>query len=144
MNFVHPKCLKKRQSTDTTWQDLPLKAYPELYAQRPREVSWWLKKSRSQSHLQKKARRSRWRTAGWLVSGEVMEYGFAKDKLCLIHLIASCDQDLSFWVKGKHVIYLDFSKAFNTVIHNILLLMLGSYSLDGWTTRWVKNSFTRL
>lgn len=117
--FIQTKCLKGRQSKDTTWQDFPLKAYPELYAQRPRGVSWWLKKSKSQSHFQKKARRSRWRTAGWLVSGEIMEYGFAKDKLCLIHLIASCVQDLSFWVKGKHMSFTLTSARLSSKSHTI-------------------------
>lgn len=32
-----------------------------------------------------------------------------------------------------NVIYLNFSKAFNTTCHSILL-----YRLDQWTTEWVK------
>ncbi|KAK4832893.1 hypothetical protein QYF61_026443 [Mycteria americana] len=41
--------------------------------------------------------------------------------------------------KAVDVVYLDFSKAFDTVSHSILLEKLAAHGLDGWTLRWVKN-----
>ncbi|GAB0193118.1 protein O-linked-mannose beta-1,2-N-acetylglucosaminyltransferase 1 [Grus japonensis] len=41
--------------------------------------------------------------------------------------------------KAVDVIYLDFSKAFDTVSHSILLEKLKAYGLDRCTLRWVKN-----
>jgi len=41
--------------------------------------------------------------------------------------------------KAVDVIYLDFSKAFVTVPHSILLEKLAAHGLDGCTLRWVKN-----
>lgn len=35
-------------------------------------------------------------------------------------------------------IHLDFSKDFNTDFHNIILSKIEHYSLDGWTTTWIK------
>ncbi|KAK4832239.1 hypothetical protein QYF61_021153 [Mycteria americana] len=37
------------------------------------------------------------------------------------------------------VVYLDFSKAFHTISHSILLEKLAAYGLDGCTLCWVKN-----
>jgi len=37
------------------------------------------------------------------------------------------------------VVYLDFSKAFNTVSHNILLGKLRKCGLDEWSVRWTEN-----
>jgi len=41
--------------------------------------------------------------------------------------------------KAVDVIYLDFSKAFDTVSHSILLEKLAAHGLDGCTLRWIKN-----
>ncbi|KAK4807046.1 hypothetical protein QYF61_018387 [Mycteria americana] len=41
--------------------------------------------------------------------------------------------------KAVDVVYLDFSKAFGTVSHSILLEKLAAHGLDGCTLRWVKN-----
>jgi len=37
------------------------------------------------------------------------------------------------------VVYLDFSKAFDTVSHNIFVEKLAAHGLDGCTLRWVKH-----
>ena len=36
-------------------------------------------------------------------------------------------------------VYLDFSKAFDTVSHNILLGKLRKYGLDEWSVKWIEN-----
>jgi len=41
--------------------------------------------------------------------------------------------------KPVDVIYLDFSKAFDSVSHSILLEKLVAHGLDGHTLCWVKN-----
>ncbi|KAK4807212.1 hypothetical protein QYF61_024332 [Mycteria americana] len=41
--------------------------------------------------------------------------------------------------KAVDVVYLDFSKAFGTVSHSILLEKLAAHGLDGHTVCWVKN-----
>ena len=40
------------------------------------------------------------------------------------------------------VVYLDFSKAFNTVSHNILVTKLRKCVGDEWTVRWIENWLT--
>jgi len=37
------------------------------------------------------------------------------------------------------VVYLDFSKAFHTVSHNILIANLRQCGLDEWSVRWTEN-----
>ena len=44
--------------------------------------------------------------------------------------------------KAVDVVYLNFSKAFDTVPHNILMENVAAHSLDGRTLRWVKHCWT--
>ncbi|PKU44198.1 rna-directed dna polymerase from mobile element jockey-like [Limosa lapponica baueri] len=41
--------------------------------------------------------------------------------------------------RAVDVVYLDFSKAFDTVSHNILIAKLRKYGLDEWTVKWIEN-----
>ena len=67
--------------------------------------------------------------------------GFTIGKSCLTNLVAFCDV-ITGWVdKGTavDVVYLDFSKAFDTVSHNILVDKLRIYWIDECTVRWTEN-----
>ncbi|GAB0206062.1 mitochondrial enolase superfamily member 1 [Grus japonensis] len=69
------------------------------------------------------------------------QHGFTKGKSCLTKLIAFCD-GMTGWVdegRAVDVVYLVFSKAFDTVAHNILVCKLRKCRLDEWTVRWVEN-----
>ncbi|KAK4817961.1 hypothetical protein QYF61_003481 [Mycteria americana] len=67
--------------------------------------------------------------------------GFMKGRSCLTNLISFYDQVTSLVDEGKavDVVYWDFSKAFDTVSHSILLEKLAAHGLGGCTLRWVKN-----
>ncbi|KAK4823577.1 LOW QUALITY PROTEIN: hypothetical protein QYF61_003581 [Mycteria americana] len=69
------------------------------------------------------------------------QHGFRKGRSCLTNLISFCDKVTRLVDEGKavDVVYLDFSKAFDTVSHSILLEKLAARGLDGCTLRWVKN-----
>jgi len=41
--------------------------------------------------------------------------------------------------RAMGVVYLDFSKAFKSMFHSLLLDKLTRYRLDGWSARWVGN-----
>ena len=41
--------------------------------------------------------------------------------------------------RAMDVVYLDFSKAFDRVSHNILISMLRKCGLDEWSGRWTEN-----
>ncbi|GAB0176329.1 mitochondrial enolase superfamily member 1 [Grus japonensis] len=69
------------------------------------------------------------------------QHGFTKEKSCLTNLIAFYDS-MTGWVdegRAVDVVYLDFSKAFDTISHNILIGKLRKCGLDEWTVRWVEN-----
>ncbi|KAK4828345.1 LOW QUALITY PROTEIN: hypothetical protein QYF61_026006 [Mycteria americana] len=69
------------------------------------------------------------------------QHGFMKGRSCLTNLISFYDKVTRLVDEGKavDVVYLDFSKAFNTISHSILLEKLAAHGLDGCTLRWVKN-----
>jgi len=69
------------------------------------------------------------------------QHGFMKGTYCLTNLISFNDQVTRLVDEGKvvDVVYLDFSKAFDTVPHSILLEKLAARGLDGCTLHWIKN-----
>jgi len=67
--------------------------------------------------------------------------GFMKGKSCLTNLISFYNRVNRLVDEGKVVVvvYLDFSKAFDTVSHSILLEKLAAHGLDRYNLCWVKN-----
>ncbi|KAK4810301.1 LOW QUALITY PROTEIN: hypothetical protein QYF61_017348 [Mycteria americana] len=95
---------------------------------------------------------SRWLSPGWgrkgrggcRVFNQVIrprQHGFRKGRSCLTNLISFYGKVTHLEDEGKAVdlVYLDFSKAFDTVSHSILLEKLAAHGLDGRTLCWVKN-----
>jgi len=69
------------------------------------------------------------------------QYGFTKGKSCLTSLIAFYD-GMTGWVdegRAVDVVCLYFSKAFDTVSHNILINKLRKCGLDEWSVKWIEN-----
>ncbi|CAM4645120.1 unnamed protein product [Lepidochelys kempii] len=69
------------------------------------------------------------------------QHGFTKGRSCLTNLIAFYDEITGSVDEGKavDVLFLDFSKAFDTVSHSILVTKLRKYGLDECTIRWVES-----
>ncbi|RMC14886.1 hypothetical protein DUI87_07063 [Hirundo rustica rustica] len=67
--------------------------------------------------------------------------GFRRGRSCLTNLIPFYNQMTCLVDAGKavDVVYLDFSKAFDTVSHSILLDKLAARGLDRSALRWVRN-----
>ncbi|CAM5084405.1 unnamed protein product [Natator depressus] len=69
------------------------------------------------------------------------QHGFTKGKSCLTNLIAFYDEITGSVDEGKavDVLFLDFSKGFDTVSHSTLVSKLKKYGQDECTTRWVES-----
>ncbi|KAF1590602.1 UNVERIFIED_CONTAM: hypothetical protein FQV16_0005669, partial [Eudyptes robustus] len=66
------------------------------------------------------------------------QHVFMKGRSCLTNLISFYDKVTCLVDEGRavHVVYPDFSKAFDTVSHSILLEKLAAHGLDRHTLRW--------
>jgi len=69
------------------------------------------------------------------------QHGLMKGRSCLTNMISFYDQVTRLVDEGRavDVVYLDFSKAFDTLPHSILLEKLAAHGLDGCTLHWMKN-----
>jgi len=69
------------------------------------------------------------------------QHWFMNGRSCLTNLISFCDKVTRLVDEGKavDVVYLDFSKAFDTVSYDILMEELAAHGLDGCTLHWVKH-----
>ncbi|GAB0179481.1 mitochondrial enolase superfamily member 1 [Grus japonensis] len=69
------------------------------------------------------------------------QHGFVKGRACLTNLVSFYDKVTHLVDQGKpvDVIFLDFSKAFDTVSHSILLDKMSSIQFDKNTVQWVSN-----
>ena len=68
------------------------------------------------------------------------QHGFRKGRSCLTQLIKHIDIILKNFLNGNDTdsIYLDFSKAFDKVVHHILINKLHSYGIRGKLLSWIK------
>ena len=69
------------------------------------------------------------------------QHGLLNGRSCLTNLVSFYGKVTRLLDEGKtvDVVYLDFSKAFDTVPHNILVEKLAAHGLDGHTLHWVKH-----
>ncbi|GAB0207336.1 mitochondrial enolase superfamily member 1 [Grus japonensis] len=69
------------------------------------------------------------------------QHVFTNRKSCLTNLISFYDKVTCLVDEGKavDVVFLDFSKAFDTVLHSILLDKLSNCEMSRYTVCWVKN-----
>ncbi|RMB93674.1 hypothetical protein DUI87_29904 [Hirundo rustica rustica] len=115
-------------------------------------VEFWLRKEASVMEPFKKRERSLLSMEQFILSAVTQnlqdgqgirpsQHGFRRGRSCLTNLITFYDQVTHLVDAGKavDVVYLDFSKAFDTVSHSTLLNKLATRGLDKSTLFWVRN-----
>ena len=72
------------------------------------------------------------------------QYGFRPKRSCNIQLLEILDRWAESVDEGSpiDVIYLDFSKAFDSVAHDRLLFKLNCLGVHGVTLNWIENFLT--
>ena len=72
------------------------------------------------------------------------QHGLTKGKSYLINVAIFCDI-ITGWIdegRAVDVVYFDFSKALDTVSHNIVGRKLRKCGIDEWMMRWIENWLT--
>ena len=72
------------------------------------------------------------------------QHGFMTSKSTTTHLLECCfDWNLALRSrKAVDVIYLDFAKAFDSVVHNKLVAKLNSYGINNMVLKWIQSFLT--
>lgn len=72
------------------------------------------------------------------------QHGFRSGRSCLSQLLSHYDEILSILETGKNadVVYLDFSKAFDKVDHNLVLSKIQNLGIGGKILTWIQSFLT--
>jgi len=72
------------------------------------------------------------------------QHGFVKGRSCTTQLLKVVDKLSELMDEGMNmdIVFLDFSKAFDSVPHQRLLLKLQNYGVSGPVLEWIRSFFT--